>query len=455
MRDLTRSTPLRFAFVFAFAIFLLTGLVFAAIYQTATRAWVAELTHVFADEAVKAAAADDERLRRSLDLRLTRDFRRLNFVALFDARGALVFGNLDSRLKIPADGRVRYFADFRPSPAAPAAPTILVARRRADGSVIVLGRSLEEAVILRRVLFRVLAYGIVPLAAGALLLGFVAARRAAARLRAVDRSIGVIVNGDLHARLPGSTGFRELDELVGSVNRMLDEIERLLAQMAAVGDNIAHDLRAPVANVRAMLEGALKLAPKDESLRAPVLAALRQLDRAMKTIAALQRISAIEAEHRLSSFREVDLAALCLEMHEFFTPLAQAKGVSLSVIAPAPLTRRGDPDLLREALANLIDNALKFTPRGGAVILEAREIGGRAVMSVSDNGRGVPMAEKHDIFRRFVRLRSAGDTLGSGLGLSIVEAIARLHGWRLELEDNAPGARFVLGENPDCANPKI
>lgn len=156
----------------------------------------------------------------------------------------------------------------------------------------------------------------------------------------------------------------------------------------------------------------------------------------------------------MSSFRDVDLAALCLEMHEFFTPLAQAKGVSLSVLAPAPLARRGDPDLLREALANLIDNALKFTPRGGAVILEARETGGRAVMSVSDNGRGVPMAEKHDIFRRFVRLRSAGDTLGSGLGLSIVEAIARLHGWRLDLEDNAPGARFVLGENPDCPNPK-
>jgi signal transduction histidine kinase len=453
MRDLTRSTPLRFAFVFASAIFLLSGLVFVAIYETATRAWVAELTHVFADEAEKAAAADDARLRRSLDLRLTRDFRRLNYVALYDAEGALVFGNLDRRPDIPADGAVRYFPEFRASPAAPAAPTIFVARRRENGSVIVLGRSLEEALILRRVLFRALAFGILPLAAGALLLGFAAARRAAARLRAVDRSIGAIVNGDLRARLPSATGFRELDALVASVNQMLEEIERLLAQMAAVGDNIAHDLRAPIANVRAMLDGALKGAAKEESLRAPVQAALRQLDRASKTIAALQRLSAIEAEHRLSSFRDVDLAALCLEMGEFFVPLAQAKGVALSVMAPAPLTRRGDPDLLREALANLIDNALKFTPRGGAVTVEARESGG-ALLCVSDNGRGVPVAEKHDIFRRFVRLRGAGDTSGSGLGLSIVEAIARLHGWRLVLEDNAPGARFVLGVFPDCPDIK-
>lgn len=445
MRSLAQSTPLRFAGAFAFAIFLLSSLVFVVIYETATRAWVAELTHVFADEAEKAAAADDARLRRSLDLRLTRDFRRLQYVALYDPAGALAFGNLDTRPDIPADGKVRYFAEFRASAAAPATPTILVARRRSDGSVIVLGRSLDEAVALRGFLFRALAFGIVPLAAGALLLGLFAARRAAARLRAVDRSISVIVNGDLRARLPVATGFRELDDLVVSVNAMLDEIERLLAQMATVGDNIAHDLRAPVANVRATLEDALKDAPRDDRLRPPVQAALRQLDRAMKSIAALQRISAIEAEHRLSGFRDADIAALCLELHDFYAPLAAAKGVALLVEAPAPLVRRADPDLLREALANLIDNALKFTPRGGKVTVAARESAGRAEITVSDNGRGVPVAKKRDIFRRFVRLKQ-GEEEGSGLGLSIVESIARLHGWVLDIEDNAPGARFILAQ---------
>lgn len=446
MSSLLRSTPLRFAGAFAFSIFLLSSVIFVVIYETATRAWVAELTKVFADEAEKAAAADDDRLRRSLDLRLTRDFRRLNYVALFDATGALVFGNLDRRPDVPADGQVRFVSDFQPNALVAAAPTIIVARARLDGSVIVLGRNLDEAVTLRRVLFRALSFAILPLAVGALLLGFFAARRAAARLRAVDGAIGAIMTGDLRARLPSETGFQELDELVGSVNLMLDEIERLLGQLTTVGDNIAHDLRAPVANVRAGLEQALRKETCDSALRRAVHTALRQLDRAMTTIAALQRISAIEAEYRLSEFCDVSLTELCGELHEFYAPLAEAKGVELSLAASASLVRRGDPDLLREALANLIDNALKFTPRNGAVAVEAGEVDGRAKISVSDNGRGVPQAQSSQIFRRFVRLKGGEDAPGSGLGLSIVEAIARLHGWSLDVADNAPGARFTLLE---------
>jgi signal transduction histidine kinase len=235
-----------------------------------------------------------------------------------------------------------------------------------------------------------------------------------------------------------------LDGVIASVNAMLDEIERLLGQLASVGDKIAHNLRAPIANVRAGLEQALAGAPPGAALRQPAQAALRQLDRALEAVAALLRLSSIENERRLSAFGEIDLAALCAELHEFFQPLARAKGVVLSLEAAAPLRRSGDADLMREALANLIDNALKFTPRGGVVRIGAEEVDGRARILVRDSGRGVPAAEAHRIFRRFVR---GGDGSPSfGLGLSIAETIARLHGMELTVADAAPGAIFTLIE---------
>ena len=432
---------------------LLTGGVFAFVYEATTRAWIAELRLVFADEAEKAAASDDDRLRRALSLRLTRDFRRLNFVALYDPSGRLVFGNLDRRPAIPVDGKTHLVGDFTAAAGSEPEPTLLVARTRPNGDVIVLGRSLDEVIVLRRILARALSFAILPLAASALAAGFLLARRGARRIGEIDQAIAAIRQGDLRARLPGRSGIEELDGVIGSVNLMLDEIERLLGQLASVGDNIAHDLRAPVANVRASLEQALSRAPKDDPLRPPVLGALRQLDRAMNAIAALLRISSIENERRRSAFRDMDLAALCAELQEFFLPLAEAKGIDMTLEAKAPIRRRGDPDLMREAIANLVDNAVKFTPRGGAVRITAQERDGLARIEVTDNGRGVPAAETHDIFRRYARARNGAEEPGAGLGLSIAETIARLHRFDLAVADNAPGARFTLSErHPEDLN---
>ncbi|MCI4679393.1 HAMP domain-containing histidine kinase [Rhodoblastus acidophilus] len=445
-RDLIRSTPLRLAAAFALAIVLLTGGVFVFVFEAATASRISQLRAVFVDEARKAAASDDARLRRALSLRLTRDFRRLNYVALYDSSGRLLFGNLDRKPDIPADGRSHYLPDFRLTAESEPEPTLMVARARLDGDVIVLGRSIAEVDLLRSILGRALSFAILPVAAGALAMGFFFARRTAARIKDIDGAIAEVVNGDLRARLPSRSGLDELDGVIASVNHMLDEIERLMSQLATVGDNIAHDLRTPLVNVRAILDRALAEAPRGSSLRPPIQSALRQLDRAMTAIAALLRVSAIEREHRHSAFAEIDLAGVCAELREFFLPLAEAKGVSLRLDAARPVIRKGDPDLMREAVANLIDNALKFTPRGGAVRVSATEEAGLAQIEVSDNGRGVPAAEVHDIFRRFARATNGADLPGSGLGLSIVETIARLHGMDLVLADNAPGARFKLTE---------
>jgi signal transduction histidine kinase len=173
----------------------------------------------------------------------------------------------------------------------------------------------------------------------------------------------------------------------------------------------------------------------------------------MNAIAAILRISSIENERRQSAFRDMDLAALCAELHEFFLPLAQAKGIDMTLAAEAPIRRRGDPDLMREAIANLIDNAVKFTPRGGAVRIAAVERGALACVEVTDNGRGVPAAEAHDIFRRYARARNGSEEPGAGLGLSIAETIAKLHRFNLAVADNGPGAKFTLSERyPEYLN---
>jgi signal transduction histidine kinase len=176
--------------------------------------------------------------------------------------------------------------------------------------------------------------------------------------------------------------------------------------------------------------------------------ALVHLDRSAATISAFLRISAMESGRRERSFGPVDLSSVCSGLFEFYEPLAQSKSVAIALAAPRPALVRGDEDLLREAISNLVDNAIKFTPEGGGVRIVAAAANGRATVEVSDSGCGVPPQDREDIFRRFYRGARDGAVQGYGLGLSIVAAVAKLHGFCLTVEDNAPGARFVL--RGDC-----
>jgi signal transduction histidine kinase len=225
---------------------------------------------------------------------------------------------------------------------------------------------------------------------------------------------------------------------------MLDEIWRLLEQLRHIGDDIAHDLRTPLAVARAKIERGLERGSTIEELRTAMAEALSHLDRSAATISAFLRVSAMESDRRERSFGPVDLSAVCAGLFEFYEPLAQSKSVAIAFVAPRPTLVRGDEDLLREAISNLIDNAIKFTPEGGRVLIAAAAADGRATIEVSDSGSGVPPQDRGDIFRRYYRSARDGAAEGYGLGLSIVAAVAKLHGFCLTVEDNAPGARFVL-----------
>ena len=442
MMRLLKSPAVRVAIAFACAVTVTTTVVFALVYLQFYTSNVASVRSVLQNEVHGALEISAERLERQLELRLTQDLRHLDYVGLYDETGRLMFGNVKPGIDIPADGTARIIRTPSPQQGTrQSGDAIFVAQKRPDGGTLVLGRSLVYVDELEAAMLHGFVVAIFPVICLALLGGAVVSLRASRRLSTIQHAINRVMLGDLHVRLPARGTPDDIDELVRAVNAMLDEIVRLLNQLKSVGDNIAHDLRAPLAVMRARLERGLA-GTSEETLRRLAAEALCDLERAMTTVTALLRISELESGLRRSAFDEVDLALVARDAVELYEPLAEAKAVSMTLAAPAPLFVTGDGDLLREALVNLIDNAIKFTPHGGAVAVECGASG--TLLRVSDNGPGIAAAERDKIFKRFYRAAGTLDAAGNGLGLSMATTIVELHGFGLRIRDNAPGAIFEI-----------
>jgi signal transduction histidine kinase len=264
--------------------------------------------------------------------------------------------------------------------------------------------------------------------------------RAQRRVEQVTGKVQRIVAGDLRERLPTARGNDAFDRLAVLVNGMLDEIEALVGNLAHVGDDIAHDLRTPLTRVRVGLERARQKAGTLDELRTAVDQAIVGLDQSLAIITALLRIAEIEHSRRLAGFREVALADLLREVADLYDPIAEDKRVAFVVEANEPIAVQGDRDLLFEAVANLVDNAVKFTPEGGRVELSLARHADEAVLRVRDSGPGIAAEERDLVGRRFYRSDKSRRDPGVGLGLSLVNAIVKLHGFRFTL---APGPGCV------------
>jgi signal transduction histidine kinase len=445
MLEVFKARAFRLALAFAIAIALATSAAFAFIYWQVYSGDMQVAGAIFVDEAAKSEGDSETELRRALQLRLTRDIHRLDFVALFDPNGALVFGNVPGMPSIPIDGQAHVIQDQQlPDASGAREPAIFVARRLPNGGAILLGRSLWVTYALQGTLLRAMAIALLPTTLMILAIGAIFARSALRRYERVHDAIVRIMNGDLDSRLPVTDEDSDIDKVASAVNLMLDEIARLLEQLKSVGDNIAHDLRTPLAVARARIERALNNGAGIEQLREALEVALCQIEKVSTAVSAILRISAVENGAGKRQFKDLDLRAVCRQVFDFYEPLAESKGVRMAVDAPGPVPVRGDQDLMREAVSNLVDNAIKFTPAGGAVRIEARVADGRPLIRVSDTGPGVAPQERERIFDRFYRGERSGKSPGHGLGLSIAESIANLHGFKLTVEDNNPGARFEL-----------
>jgi signal transduction histidine kinase len=287
-----------------------------------------------------------------------------------------------------------------------------------------------------------LAAAIAVLSIAGLLVGLITRRALMTRVNSIRQTISAIIHGDLKHRLPTGRNDDELNTLSRTINGMLEQIELLVHGVRNVSNSIAHDLRTPLAELRSRLEELTLIRPPLVQTYAEIDGAVADVDRVIRIFDALLRLAEIDAGMRRSGFVAVDVADVAANAVEFYAPAAELKNIGLASRSDGPVWVSGDSVLLAQAIGNLIDNALKYAPVNGSIEVAVHERGdGTAEVSVSDNGPGIADSEKTKVVERFYRGDMSRGTPGVGLGLSLVQAVAKLHGSTLELSDRKPGLR--------------
>jgi signal transduction histidine kinase len=296
-----------------------------------------------------------------------------------------------------------------------------------------------------------LAAAIAVLSIAGLLVGLITRRALMSRVNSIRQTVSAVIHGDLKHRLPTGRNDDELNILSRTINGMLEQIELLVHGVRNVSNSIAHDLRTPLAELRSRLEELTLVRPPPERTYAEIDGAVADIDRVIRIFDALLRLAEIDAGMRRSGFVAVDVADVAASAVEFYAPAAELKNIDLAIRSDGPVWVSGDAVLLAQAISNLIDNALKYAPVNGAIEVAVKRGLGGAEISVSDNGPGIAEAEKGKVVERFYRGDTSRGTPGVGLGLSLVQAVAKLHGSTLELSDRNPGLRVAFAIPLDAA----
>lgn len=443
--DFVRTTTFRWA---AIAFACCTLLFAAFVYLAAARYMLGKIDAAITEESVAIASDPPERRLHAIDDRLSHDPRRIKLAGLFSADGDRIAGNLAS---LPAglgvDGSVQTAAIIRVDQRGRQEMTArAIARSLPDGKVLVIARSIDELDELAEVIAKALLLGLPVAGALGLAIGMMLSIRVQKRVNELNVLVRRIVAGDLRQRLSMRGLEHPFDKLAAIANGMLDEIETLLHQIAGVGNEIAHDLRTPLTRVRLSLERGRANARTPDEWQTVADRAITGLDQTLTIITALLRIAEIEHGRRLADFGDVALAGLVREVADLYEPVAEDRHITLRVASGDDATVRGDRDLLLEAVSNLVDNALKFTPAGGQVELALVRRRNEGVVRITDTGPGIGNHERDAVMRRFYRSDKSRNTSGVGLGLSLVSAIVKLHGFQFSIS-TGPGciAEIICG----------
>jgi signal transduction histidine kinase len=319
------------------------------------------------------------------------------------------------------------------------------------GFHLLVGRDLEERERLFGIIVNAGQWSLALVIVLGLLGGFFVSRRVLSRIDGMTGTAQTIMAGDLSGRLPVAGTGDELDRLADNVNAMLERIEALMRGLKEVSDNIAHDLKTPLTRLRNRCEQALRSATGEASYRAALESTIAESDDLIRTFDALLMIARAESGQARENMTEFDASEIARDVGELYEPVADEKGIALKIDAPTAARVRGNRELVSQALANLIDNAIKYAGSNGKVngvpaeiVVKADNDGERITLSVADRGPGIPDADRARVVERFVRLEQSRSEPGSGLGLSLASAVARLHGGDLKLEDNNPGLRTTI-----------
>ena len=313
-----------------------------------------------------------------------------------------------------------------------------------DGFHLLVGKDISDLNRFATEIYAALAFAIFLIFVLAAVASVNVTRRTVGRIESINTTSRAIMETGLGRRIPIRGTQDEWDHLAQNLNSMLERIETLMGEVKQMSDNVAHDLRTPLARMRGRLEKASieKNAPDhDQSLISETMA---DLDDVLRMFSSLTRISQIEAANQIAAFRIVNLGEIATEVADLFDAAAEGKGGRVEVFGDKTARVNADRDLLFDAISNLVDNAVKHGREGGLVSIRLDHKDGEVILSVSDDGPGIPSEEFGHIFKRFYRLERSRSMPGNGLGLSLVAAVARLHGASIKLIDNAPGLRVEL-----------
>jgi len=396
----------------------------------------------------------DSRAEAETEVRdaVTYDLRKSNVYGLFTPDGQKIAGNMARfHAELPADGKIHEFyhhtlPQYSPGGVASELPLGLaraMVRRLPGGEILVVGRDFTQAAEIKSIILNALIVSGTFILALGLLGGFFLSIGPLRRINAVRDTARSIMLGKLSLRLPVSRRNDEVDMLSTIVNLMLDEIERLLNEVKSVTDNLAHDLRTPLTRLRLTLYRVQQAMTEPEQRRM-LDKALTETDALLSRFRALLRISEIENRQRKAGFALIDPKEVLTPIAELFEALAEDKGVRFDVVCHAAPKIHADSGLLFEALSNLVDNAIKFTPAGGSVSVALSEFGGAARFDIIDSGVGIGAGEREAVLQRFYRGSRQDGTEGYGLGLSIVAAIIHLHGFALQFQESAGGTHISV-----------
>lgn len=309
---------------------------------------------------------------------------------------------------------------------------------------LLVGVSTQELERVEQIILRTFLASLLVTLAMAFAGALVMTRSVMGRINVINRSANTIMHGNLSTRIPYTSGGDEFDELSSNLNRMLDKIEILLQSISLFANNIAHDLRSPLNRIITRLDAGLRQIEPDNKARKLLEKNIHDMEGLVATFNSILKISELEASTDLQQFSDINLRDILNDLVEFYEPMASQQHISLTTLIDERVMVRGERNLLTQAFANLIDNAIKFTPQHGRIHV-ATELHGNVVdVSIADSGPGIPEMYHEKVFEKFFRIEESRHTKGNGLGLSLVAAIARIHKAEVILSDNAPGLKVSL-----------
>jgi signal transduction histidine kinase len=377
---------------------------------------------------------------------------------LGDASGQFLLGNL---VAVPAEVLINpgvYTFDYDragplnegagPEAAVRSGVAIVRSVELGSGMRLVVGRDVVERRGYSAIILQSFLVGVAGIILFSVVAGGVTARRVLKRIDTIRDTSTKIMSGNLAERVPITRRNDEFDGLALNLNAMLDRIEQLLQGLKEVTDNVAHDLKTPLTRLRNQAEAALRDGSTDEMRQTALENVIGESDRLIRTFNALLMIARAEAGAPSGALSEIDISAIIADMAELYAPVAEDEGIEVVTAVEEGVTLRANRELIGQATVNLLENAMKYArPEDGSagkITVELKRVGAMVQLVVADNGPGIPEGERKRVLERFVRLEKSRSETGSGLGLALVNAVARLHGGSFRIEDNQPGVRAIM-----------